>query len=54
MNSYYMMMRTTTGRKYRVRIAENEDLERMLYRIAVVVLPFVASAGMFWLWVKMG
>ena len=50
----YRTFKTTMGHKVRVRLSDNEIAERILYRIAIVTLPFVASAGMFFLWVKMG
>lgn len=52
--SQYKVLRTTMGRKYKVRMTEDELAERELFRIALVALPFLASAGMFLLWIKMG
>ena len=48
----YKRYKTTMGRTYYMRCAEDERMERMLFRIAVIVMPFVAAAGMFALWVK--
>ena len=39
----YKTMKTTMGHKYRMRMAENEESERSLFRLAVVLLPFVTS-----------
>ena len=52
--SCYKTMKTTMGRKYRVRMAEDERVARLIYHVALVVVPFVSAAGMFALWVKMG
>lgn len=40
---YYKTLRTTMGRKYRVRMSEDEVAERDMFRLAIVVLPFVTS-----------
>ena len=50
----YMTLKTNMGHKIRVRMSDEEIAGRTLYRIAIVTLPFLASAGMFLLWVKMG
>ena len=50
----YARMKTTMGRRYRVRMSEEERAARWLYNFTIVVLPFVSAAGMFLLWVKMG
>ena len=50
----YRMEKTTMGHKYRIRMDGCEIAERVLYRIALVTLPFVGAAGMFFIWVKMG
>jgi len=52
--SQYKVLKTTMGRKYRVRMTEDEQAEKELFNIILVALPFLASAGMFLLWVKMG
>lgn len=49
---YYRTYKTTMGRKYRMRITEDEKAERELYWLAVTVLPFITAAGMMLLWVK--
>ena len=50
----YRTMKTTMGRKYRMRISEDERTERVLYNMSIVFLPFVAAALMFFIWVKVG
>ncbi len=52
--SEYKILKTTMGRRFRVRMTEEEIEEKELLRIALVTLPFLASAGMFLLWIKMG
>lgn len=52
--SEYKILKTTMGRRFRVRMTEEEIAEKELFRIALVALPFLASAGMFLLWIKMG
>jgi hypothetical protein len=42
------------GRKYRVRVTSEEAAARWLYNVALVVVPFVSSALMFYVWVKVG
>ena len=46
----YKLMKTTMGRKYYVRMADDEVAERILYRIALVVLPFITSVLMMAVW----
>ena len=48
----YRTVRTTTGHRIRVRMSEEEIAANTLYNIALVVLPFVSSVLMFFLWVK--
>ena len=48
----YRTFKTTMGRKYRVRMTEDEVAERELFHIALVALPFFTAALMFFLWVK--
>ena len=48
----YKVLKTTMGRKYRVRMSEDEIAERELFHMAVIALPFVSAALMFFLWVK--
>lgn len=49
---YYRAYKTTMGRKYRMREPYDARAERILFRVAIVVLPFVTAAGMMWLWIK--
>ena len=48
----YKTMKTTMGHKYRMRMAEDEVAERDLFRLAVVVLPFLGTVALMavWLW----
>ena len=48
----YKVLKTTMGRKYRVQMSEEEIEERELFHMAVIALPFVSAALMFFLWVK--
>ena len=50
----YKTVKTTLGHKIRVKMSPEEIAERDLFHIALVVFPFIASAGMFFLWVKLG
>ncbi len=50
----YRTMKTTMGRKYVVRIPEDEAAERLLFGIARVVLPLVCGALAFLLWFTVG
>ena len=50
----YKTIKTTMGRKYRMRISEDERAERALYNLTIVFLPFVTAALMFFIWVKVG
>ena len=50
----YKVLKTTMGHKIRVRMSEEEIMERTLYRLTITILPFIGSALMFWLWVKVG
>lgn len=52
--SRYKTVKTTMGHKIRVRMSEQEIMERQLFAVVVAVLPFVATALMFALWVKVG
>lgn len=52
--SYYRRMRTTSGRRYSVRMAEDEIAERITAKVLAYTLTFVAAAGMFLLWIKVG
>lgn len=48
----YKTLKTTMGRKYKVRMSEDEIAERDLYRLAVVALPFFGTILLMavWLW----
>ena len=48
----YKVLKTSMGRKYKVRMTEDEVAERDLFRLAVVALPFLASVLMTILWIK--
>ena len=49
---YYMRCKTTMGRRYRMRAPYDARAERVLYWLAITVLPFIGAAGMMWLWLK--
>ena len=50
--SQYKVLKTTMGRKYKVRMTDDEVMERDLYRMAVVALPFFGTILLMavWLW----
>ena len=48
----YKTYKTTMGHKVRVRMGQEEVAARWLYRFALVAVPFVTSALMFFVWVK--
>lgn len=48
----YRTYKTTMGHRIRVRMSQEEVAARWLYRFALVALPFVSSALMFYLWVE--
>lgn len=50
----YKTIKTTMGHKIRVRMSEEEIAARALYRMAVVIMPFLSTALMTFIWVKMG
>lgn len=50
--SQYKVLKTTMGRKYKVRMCEDEVAERDLFRMAIVLLPLISSVLMFLIWVK--
>ena len=52
MKMYYIRCKTTMGRRYRMRAPYDARAERVLYWIAITVLPLVVTAGMMVLWVK--
>ena len=51
--SQYKVLKTTMGRKYKVRMCEDEVAERDLFRLAVVALPFFGTILLMavWLWI---
>ena len=49
----YRTYKTTMGHKVRVRMSNEEIEARWLYRFAMVVVPFISSAALFYVWVKM-
>ena len=49
----YRTYKTTMGRKVRVRMSDEEIAARWIYRFALVAVPFISSALMFYVWVKM-
>lgn len=52
--SQYRVMKTTMGRKYRMRMADNEVSERELFRLAVVVVPFIGTVLLLAAWLVRG
>ena len=48
----YKTLKTTMGRKYRVRMTEDEIAERDLFRLALFALPFFGTILLMlvWLW----
>ena len=50
----YQKLRTSEGHKFLVRMTEEEIAARRVYNAAIVILPFVTSVAMFWLWIKTG
>ena len=52
MKKKYRTFRAADGRRVRVEMTEDEIAERVLYWIAITVLPFIGAAGMMWLWLK--
>ena len=48
----YRTYKTTMGHKVRVRMSPEEVAARWLYRFALVAVPFISSALMFYVWVK--
>ena len=50
--SQYKVLKTTMGRRYKVRMSEDEIAERDLFRLAVVALPFFGTILLMavWLW----
>ena len=52
--SQYKVLKTTMGRKYKVRMTEDEIAERDLYRMAVVALPFFGTILLMAVWLLRG
>ncbi len=50
----YKTIKTTLGHKIRVKMSADEIAERQMFCMAVIVLPLITSAAMFFLWVKVG
>ena len=48
----YKRYKTTMGRRYRMREPYDARMEKILYWLAITVLPFVTAVGMTWLWVR--
>ena len=48
----YRTYKTTMGHKVRVRMSEEEIAARWLYRFALVAVPFISSALLMFVWVK--
>lgn len=46
----YRTFKTTMGHKVRVRMSSEEVAARWIYRFALVAVPFVTSALMFYIW----
>ena len=51
-NVRYKTYKTTMGRKIRVRMSDEEIAARWIYRFALVIVPFISSAALFYVWVK--
>lgn len=50
--SQYKVLKTTMGRRYKVRMTEDEIMERDLFHLVIVGLPLLASVLMTILWIK--
>ena len=48
----YRTFKTTMGRKYKVRMTEDEIAERELFNITLVLVPFLSTILLMavWLW----
>lgn len=48
----YRTFRTTMGRKYRVRMTDDELAERELFHITLILVPFLSTVLLMavWLW----
>ena len=54
MSEQYKTIKTTMGHKIRVPMSEQEIFEKQLLALMMTLFPFVATALMFWLWIKVG
>ena len=52
MSMYYIRCKTTQGHRYRMRAAEDARAEKILYWLAITVLPFIGAAVMMAVWVR--
>lgn len=50
----YVVMKTTMGRKYWVRISEDEAAERLLFRVVLLGLPFFGTVLLMAVWLLRG
>ena len=50
----YKTIKTTLGHKIRVKMSDEEIQEREMFRTLIILMPFIGSALMFFLWVKVG
>ena len=50
--SQYRTIRTTTGRKYRMKMDLDEQAERELFRCVQVLLPFVGTVLLMIVWLS--
>ena len=50
----YKVLKTTMGRKYKVRMTDDEIAERELFNMTITVLPFLTVILFFIVWLKMG
>lgn len=48
----YRTFKTTMGRKYRVRMTDDELAERELFHITLILVPFLSTVLLMavWLW----
>lgn len=48
----YRTFRTTMGRKYKVRMTDDELAERELFHITLILVPFLSTVLLMavWLW----
>lgn len=48
----YKTVKTSLGHKFKVEMKPEEIRERRLMGFALTVVPFLASVGLFWIWVS--